>query len=223
MRRFYIYNCVVDDGGAPCVDHGLFSLCICKPRIRSTARKGDIIFAFGSNSEKPANRFIYIAAVARKLTQGEYYELDEYADRGDCIYERNRNGRFHIRKDARFHGSIDAMEHDIGQPPKYARANSLVSNDFRYFGKKGTDAWKARSPELKQLVESLGEGHRVNHAPTLRAELHVLWKSVWREYDCKILGKPLHQPGLEVAQDEDEDEPLVKVCQQRCYYVTSKC
>jgi len=43
--RIYVYKCVVDDGGVPCIDDGLLTLTICKPYIRSTAAAGDLIFA----------------------------------------------------------------------------------------------------------------------------------------------------------------------------------
>jgi hypothetical protein len=203
MTRFYVYKCVADTGGAPCVDRGLLSLCICKPDIRSTAREGDFIFAFGSNSETPANRLVYVAEVTEKLTQGEYYLLEEYQDRSDCIYERALNGRFMIREDARHHGSKEAMIKDIGRPPRYRRANSLVSTNFRYFGDKGTDDWKAQAPLLARLVESLGQGHRVNLGPAVRAELLMLQKRMWTKYNRKVLGKPLHAPEPEQCRHDE--------------------
>src|SRR5262249_43354483 len=150
---------------------GLFSLCICKPMIRSTADEGDVTFAFGSNSETPANRLVYFAEVTRKLTKGKYYDLSEYRNRSDCIYERKRIGHFTIRPNPKHHGSKGAMIHDIGRAPDYERADSLVSNNFRYFGAKGTAAWKAKAPELRRQIESLGQGHRVKHGPALRDEL----------------------------------------------------
>jgi hypothetical protein len=221
VNRFYVYKCVVDDGGAPCVDRGLYSLSICKPAIRSTARVGDVVFAFGSNYEYPANRLVCIARVTRKLTDGEYYELDEFRNRGDCIYERAATGRFRVRADAKFHGTQAALAHDLGTWPHYTRANSLVSNDFRYFGAKGVAEWKDRAPALTQLVENLDQGHRVNHAPTLRAELLALKRAVWQAFARKVLGKPLHSPDL--AADDEDGDVAVKVCGRRCYYVTTTC
>ena len=37
MTQVYIYKLTVDDGGAPCVHDGVWTLAICKPAIRSTA------------------------------------------------------------------------------------------------------------------------------------------------------------------------------------------
>lgn len=69
-QRIYVYKCVVDDGGAPCIDGDLLTLTICKPYIRSTARPGDLIFAFGSNAESPANRLVFVAEVSRRMPGG---------------------------------------------------------------------------------------------------------------------------------------------------------
>jgi hypothetical protein len=147
------------------------------------------------------------------LTDGEYYELDEFHDRADCIYERGTSGRFKVRDDARYHGSNDAMTKDIGRPPSYGRANSLVSTNFRYFGDKGTGDWKAKAPLLARLVESLGQGHRVNVGPAVRAELLMLQKRVWAAYNRKVLGEPLHAPDRE--QWRDDERQSERVCRRR--------
>jgi hypothetical protein len=94
--RLYVYKCVVDDGGAPCIDDDLLTLTICKPHIRSTAKKEDLIFAFGSNAESRANRLVYIAAVSRKVPRGSYFEGEEFKERSDCIYERLPDGSFSV-------------------------------------------------------------------------------------------------------------------------------
>lgn len=214
MNRFYVYKCIVDDGGAPCVDDGLLSLCICKPAIRSTARVGDVIFAFGSNSERPANRLVYIAEVTRRVNGCEYYDLEEFQDRQDCIYARTATGQFSVRPNATHHGTDAQMIRDIGTPPTYDRAEGLLSTNFRYFGASGTDDWKERSPALKQMIENLGQGHRINYTEQVRAELRSLRMLVWRLYDKKILGRPLHSHSQGC---HDEDEPQVKRCGKRTY------
>jgi hypothetical protein len=65
----YVYKCVVDDGRAPCIDGGLLTLTICKPNIRRAAKKGELIFAFGSNNESPANRLVYAHRAVRHRRQ----------------------------------------------------------------------------------------------------------------------------------------------------------
>lgn len=219
--RLYVYKCIVDDGGAPCVDGGaLLTLTICKPYIRSTAKQGDWIFAFGANDEAPPNRLIYIAEVGDVLRGGSYFEDPNYQKRSDCIYERTTTRALRRRADARFHEHPGAMASDIGPAPDYPKANTILSSNFRYFGKAGTDGWKPRAPMLKEMVESLGQGHRVNLTENLRRELENLRSRVWRDHPSKkTLGKPLHSASVGCRDTEDE---VVKVCRQRCYYVSER-
>lgn len=219
-QRIYVYKCVVDDGGAPCIDNALLTLTICKPYIRSTAGEGDLIFAFGSNNEEPANRLVYIAEVSKRLKDGKYFEQDEFKKRGDCIYERLRNGRLKLRSEARFHDDSKARASDLGKGPDYPKANALIAEDFRYFGGNGTDAWKSHAMKLKELVEGLGQGHRVNYSSELKAELDALKKRIWREHPRRtVLGKPLHLPN---AKSDLELDLTVKVCGRRCYYIPAE-
>jgi hypothetical protein len=199
----------------------MLSLCICKPDIRSTAKVGDFIFAFGSNNEVPPIRLIYIAEITRKLTNGEYYELDEYADRSDSIYALRPNGLFAIRAGAKHHGSDEQMSRDIGEPPHYKRANCLVSANFRYFGKNGTDDWKSDAPTLRRVVESLNQGHRVNHSRTVRDELLHLQQWAFTKYERKVLGKPLHAHITESC--DDDERPKKSDCGRRRRSVKPNC
>lgn len=75
--KYYIYKMECDDGGAPCVSDGLLSLAICKPKIRSSAQVGDVIFGFAANSLRgrvPDNGLIYVAKISEKVC-GERYIL----------------------------------------------------------------------------------------------------------------------------------------------------
>jgi hypothetical protein len=40
----------------------------------------------------------------------------------------------------------------------YPRANVLLSSDFRYFGKEGTDSYKQDYPAVGRAVDELGAG-----------------------------------------------------------------
>ena len=188
--RLYVYKCICDDGGAPCIDGGRLSLTICKPRIRSRAQAGDLIFAFGSNYQTPANRLIYVARVTQRIDGGEYYARREFRSRGDCIYRRGRGGVYVRRHAARFHTEADHRPRDLGPAPEYPRAIALVSDDFRYFGAAGTDDWKAMAPKLRRVVESLGQGHRVNHSAPITSELLNLAKFVKHAFRRRVNGRP---------------------------------
>jgi hypothetical protein len=190
--RIYFYKLTADTGGAPCVRDGLLSLAICKPMIRSTASKGDLIFGFAANSLDPDKRLIYVARITDKLCTGLYYKSNQYVQRGDCIY-RFKDGRFEWKNGSRYHGPKDIV-HDLGSFPDYPRANVLLSTDFRYFGQTGSDDYKDRSPEVWRAVERLGRGQRVHHRDVLRDQLRRMKDWIWDSTRNKKLGNPTDKP-----------------------------
>ena len=88
-----------------------------------------------TNSLDPQNRLIYAARITKKLPNGEYYEGDKFTSRHDCIYTPQL-GRYVRRGDAKFHDKPSDLTHDLGSHPEYARANVLLSTDFRYLATK---------------------------------------------------------------------------------------
>jgi hypothetical protein len=204
MPRIYFYKMTEDNGGAPHVTSDLLSLAICKPFIRKTAENGDIIFGFAANaldSAKglpPSNRLIYIAEVTEKLYEGKYYKDKQYSGRGDCIYVF-RDGAYQWKPGALHHGPDD-LEHDLGSKDGYSRANVLLSNDFRYFGRLGTDEYKNDFAHIASAVENLGIGHRVNHGDELKAQLKALKDRVWESNQEKMkIGEPTNRPTRDVC------------------------
>lgn len=192
MAKIYFYKLTTDNGGAPFAQGGLLSLAICKPMIRSAAKRGDLIFGFAANSLYSDNRLLYIARVTKTLPYGWYYTTKKYARREDCIYTR-RGDCFVWRKGALHHGP-EHLVHDLGRYPDYAKANVLLSEDFRYFGKNGSAEYKGRYPLVKKAVERLGRGHRTHHDPGLCRELLALIREVWNETRKKVLGVPTSKP-----------------------------
>jgi hypothetical protein len=190
MTSLYFYKLTADNNGAPCLDKNgsLLSLAICKPMIRSTAEPGDLIFGFAADSLCDDNRLLYIARITAKERNGGYYTKLEYLQREDCIYER-RGDRFAWRDGALHHG-CDDIEHDIGMHPNYEKASVLLSSDFRYFGKNGSADYKNRYPLIKEAIEKLRDGHRVNHDEQLRTELQKLKDQVWEETRQDEIGEP---------------------------------
>jgi len=189
MEILYYYKLTVDDGGAPCVSAGLLSLAICKPLIRTNAEHGSIVFGFAANSLSKTNPLIYIAVVTDIADEGSYYVEKKYSRRADRIYAR-KGSRFTWRSDARYHGPED-LTHDLGPEPRYPRARVLLSKNFRYLGNCGTAEYKSKYPAIKEAVEGLGQGHRVNHPPTLRGELLRLKDETWSTTNRRTLGKPI--------------------------------
>jgi hypothetical protein len=179
---------VVDNGGAPCVWNNLLSLAICKPKIRKTAEKGSVIFGFGGKEYE--ERLIYIARVTGRLEGGAYYRRRRYARRPDCIY-RVENRRPVRKSSAKYHVNSDQSKKDVGL--RFEKAFVLLSNDFRYFGGKGTEDYKRRYPKIARLIEDLTQGHRRHHSATLRGELMALKAEIWRKYRRKKIGSPTEQ------------------------------
>jgi hypothetical protein len=181
----YVYKMVADNGGAPCVVGSILSLAICKPKIRKTASKGTLVFGFGGKGYE--ERLIYIARVTAKLERDAYYREREYARRPDCIY-RIENGQPVRKASAKYHYDSDQRKKDVGF--HFEKAFVLLSDDFRYLGKKGTDDFKERYPKLRKLIENLKQGHRRRHSVELRNELLALKTEIWNKYQRMKVGIP---------------------------------
>ena len=171
----------------------MLSLAICKPMLRSSAGVDDLIFGFTANSLDTRNRLIYAARVTKKLANGDYYAADDYKSRHDCIYTF-LSGEYKRRGNATFHEKPSDLTHDLGSHPEYARANVLLSTDFRYYGINGTDEYKSRYELIRTAVESLGRGQRVNLAPELRGQFLTMKKWLWTKSKGKVLGRPTNAP-----------------------------
>lgn len=192
MSNIYFYKLTVDNGGAPCIRNGLLSLAICKPLLRRTAKRGDLIFGFAANSLHRDNRLLYVARITDEARGGQYFVERRFANRADCVY-RLRNGRFSWRHGAQHHGQRD-IPRDLGRHPDYPRANVLLSKDFRYFGANGRADFKDHFPWIEKAVERLGRGHRVQHDKRLREEFNRLKEWIWRKTRRKVNGSPTSSP-----------------------------
>ena len=197
MSKIYFYKLTSDDGGAPCVTGDLLSLAICKPMIRSSAEIGDLIFGFAADSLHKDNRLIYVACVTDKLCDGKYYKDYKYAKRSDCIY-KFEDGRYFWKNGSLYHNPED-IKHDIGGYPEYPRANVLLSDDFRYFGKAASAEYKTKFSEVRGAVERLGQGHRVWHTLALYNEFLQMKEWVWETYEEKKIGEPTGKPSRSVC------------------------
>ena len=75
------------------------------------------------------------------------------------------------------------LEHDLGAPPHYGNATVLLSEgveNFRYFGSPCPVQHKKMFPRLRDEIERLRRGHRVNHDLKLYAELVCLKEQLWK-------------------------------------------
>jgi hypothetical protein len=198
MPKYYFYKLTHDNGGAPCIEDDLLSLAICKPMIRRTADEHDIIIGFAANSLHADNRVIYVAKVWKRLREGEYFKNPEYRNRADCIYSY-RGSNYHVRSNARYHGSVRDLHHDLGKPPNYTRANVLLSKDFCYFGAAGSAAYKYKLPAVTDSIRRLKRGHRVSHSTKLLEELERLAETFCSLRGAQIAGAASEKPSRGVC------------------------
>ena len=197
--RTYIYKLTSDRGGAPCApppragEEALLTLSICKPAIRRTARVGDRLLGLTSRAlvgreGYPACAVIYAARVSGALDFGSYYAADSgiagrsgFAGRPDCVYALDaETGMLRHSGRTRLHAEPAYLDRDVGREPQFRNARTLLCEEFRYFGA-GAVVIPARLPLLRQVAESLGQGHRVFEEghPESR-ELDALFRSLWK-------------------------------------------
>ena len=204
--NIYVYKCVVDDGTAPCTDGGLLSMTVCKPKVRTSAKVGDIVMAFGTNAQPAPNRLVYAAKITDVIPDAAYFDQPKYQKRQDCIYKRTPQGALKLVDGVSDHNTGTHAK-DLGSPPNYPNAIALISNDFRYFGGAGTDDWKEYSPHLKKMIDLLGQGHRVNHTREVRDDLLKLVTRVWKQFPKKVNGKPRHATATAAAPAAKKPKP----------------
>jgi hypothetical protein len=183
--HIYVYKMTADNGGAPCVYRRMLSLAICKPEVRRTARVGDLVFGFGGRPL--GGRLIYAAHVTDKPRLKVYYQDPRFRGRPDRIY-RDVRGRPRRFANAQFHALSDESAKDVG--PHFEKAHVLLSKDFRYFGADGTTRYQRRYKALSRMLESLGQGHRVNLDAKVRKELLRLRRELWRHFPAGKNGQP---------------------------------
>lgn len=164
------------------------TLSICKPAIRRTAQAGDRVIGVTSRALEmsdgyPLGAVIYAAKVTGALDPREYYaEGSAFAHRPDCIYEFHQaNGRLSHAGRTPLHADPGYAARDVGKYPFYRNARTLLSADFRYFGSEAV-VIPARLGMLRQVVEALGQGHRVFDERSPEAgELDALFKVLWKK------------------------------------------
>ncbi len=204
--KIFIYKLTCDNGGAPCVEDGLISLCICKPKIRTTAEKGNWIIGVGGKSvAELKDRLIYVMRVEKVISGKDYYSSgSEYWNRPDCIYEWTGK-KYKFRNNAQYH-SAEKLETDLGEPEEYNRAFCLVSNCFAYFGDSNK---KTQIEKIGDIYEKLTRSHQ-NKAENYQ-KLKKYIECILKEYGCGRHGNPIH---LEKSKkcNEAEDNAVMQ-CQ----------
>lgn len=164
MPRLFSYIVRVDDGAAPNPFHGMCTLAICKPKIRSVAKAEDWVVGVGGKKAPSGNlsyHLIYAMKVEEVVSLHDYNaraqkewphripdlkSLDLASRLGDCIYYDFSGSTASQR--AGVHGPAN-IETDLGGK------NALISRDFYYFGSQAIPLPK----ELHDICP-VTQGHR---------------------------------------------------------------
>lgn len=142
--QVYSYIVRSDNGFAPNPFHGFCTLACCKPRIRATAKVGDIVVGTSSRGEQ----FIFAMKVSAVVDFAEYWTGARYAAkrpttdaaraverRGDNIYPPDDTGGF--RQLPSFHSNKDGTENVKNKRRDLSGEKVLVADRFTYFGSEG--------------------------------------------------------------------------------------
>ncbi len=139
QNRLYTYIVAHDGGNAPNPFHGTCTLAICKPKIRSTAKVGDIIV--GLDHGKNSNRIVYCMKVSHIFSWADYIKecntkgsaLNKKIpkgklDQGDCIWRSSKD--YVALPSWSRHTGEDSFKTDVT-----SGKNVLASSEYWYFGK----------------------------------------------------------------------------------------
>lgn len=187
----FIYKMTADNGGAPCVDNEVISLCICQTRMRPVVTSGDWIIGIGGKSASKLlkNRLIYIMQVKECVKGSEYYMPgSKYENRSDCIYEWDGNeNEYKLKACAKYHSKGNLAElkkGDLGEKPEYKKAICLVGDKFAYFGD-----GKYRNPGFESIKEIENYNDFYNRSRSYRKNHNSEDYKLLRDYICRIMEK----------------------------------
>jgi len=205
----FIYIQKVDTGLAPCVYRGIWSLALCKPTIRRSARDGDIIIAVTPKEDgQDGHRLSSWAKVSGRVSMEEFSRIHS-PNRPDNIYEKLPRGKYVRRRNVKheLHNTKEDLQHDLGKDGKNAWA--LVSTDFFAFGNHAVDffEWTQGLSHLRSEVKKLGRAFRRKFNKDVENDLQKLKRTLKKNFpkfhNKKF--KPQH-PGLNVPCESNAEE-----------------
>ena len=88
--KAYVYRMNGDEGYAPNNEDGILTLALCKPRIRSRARAGDLVVGIAGRTMRNAPRVAWAGVVYQ--SDSRYHSRRNYRHRTDAIY-RVKSGK----------------------------------------------------------------------------------------------------------------------------------
>lgn len=193
MIKLFSYCIPIDNGSAPNPFHGVCTLAICKPKIRSTAKIGDWIVGTGSKEFNLEGKVVYAMKVTQRMTFQDYdsycrtelqgkipnWRTSNFVDKiGDCIYDYSTGKSLIIRKGV--HNEKNMITDLNG---KYV----LLSNQFYYFGD------RAKYHELPESLLPI-----VHQYPSHKSDCNEPYVKNFIKWICKfkknnLYGEPFYK------------------------------
>lgn len=173
LPRVFSYVVAHDAGFAPNPFYGRCTLACCKPKVRKSAKPGDLIVGLSPHSEA----IVYVMRVAEKLDFTSFWSAPRYKRKrpdwssrsrrkrsGDNIYEPLADGGFKQHR-SRHWDHEKNREHDGVKAHDTSVDAVLVAKEFVYFGGEG--------PALPEFLSFLRvqRGHRCRFTEDQVAEV----------------------------------------------------
>ncbi len=206
-QRLFTYKVAFDGGSAPNPFYQVCTLAICKPKIRSVAKRGDVVLGLGCGDEE--SRIVYCMVVGAAVpwekyidgcrsgsleVEGKIYKnLNKKIprntnDQGDCIWKEAA-----IYMDSLDSWSSHGGEDDFNRDVKNGK-NVLIGDVYWYFGNGDTHKIFL-SGDLKEIIP--GRGHRSNSNDDFHTQFVEFFNN--KLVECNIinfgmLGVPKYDP-----------------------------
>jgi len=198
-NRLFTYKVAHDGGSAPNPYGGVCTLAICKPKIRSVAKRGDVVVGFGCKDDQ--YRIVYCMVVDENLTWEEYIKRcnsngsdfikdkipKNDKDQGDCIW-LDANRYIKALKSWSKHDGSEDFDRDVTNGKKV-----LIGSKFWYFGS-GSKKNSLTIPEGNdlRLIVPRAQGHR--------STSNMNFRDAFVEFFNKqLVDKEITEPGLKGA------------------------
>ncbi len=200
--RLFSYVVARDYGFAPNPFFGICTLATCKPRIRKTARCGDLIIGTGSKARGRQGHLVFAMRVSETLTFNEYWFDERFLRKrpnlqgslkqafGDNIYFQDGNGQWHQQDSHHSYANGSPNMHNVRNDTQTDQV--LLGVDYAY--------WGGHGPRIDQFFRDY-DGHDVcagrNHKNNFPADL-VLEVEAWlHDLDQRgYLSEPLDWPQI---------------------------
>ena len=151
---------------APCDQHNLPTLALCKPKIRERIGEkngiGDVLVGMWQSQHNQTQQCTHYIAIASTIVPLEEYYADDskYRSRHDCIYVMCDGAMKHLG--GRFHNGNVNRTTNVAAQLKDGRGVVLICEKYHFCQYNDT-------PEATYMSSYLAQGHRYNDDDTTKA------------------------------------------------------